>query len=99
MFLAPLLSFNVEAFTQSSPAFSAGTKVSGPSVTSTARSMSFADDFLQDSPDSTKERIQDLVDDNPGELLFVFLIFIRGGVRQIEELDEKKKALSMSFVK
>ena len=46
--------------------------ISTQTVTPTSRMSSFDDDFLQETPDQTRERIQDLVDENP------VLLFMKG---------------------
>eukprot|EP00551_Chaetoceros_affinis_P016207 CAMPEP_0203691636 /NCGR_PEP_ID=MMETSP0091-20130426/3913_1 /ASSEMBLY_ACC=CAM_ASM_001089 /TAXON_ID=426623 /ORGANISM="Chaetoceros affinis, Strain CCMP159" /LENGTH=170 /DNA_ID=CAMNT_0050562211 /DNA_START=41 /DNA_END=553 /DNA_ORIENTATION=- len=46
--------------------------ISTQTVTPTSHMSSFDDDFLQETPDQTRERIQDLVDENP------VLLFMKG---------------------
>lgn len=68
---------NVGAFTQQPTVFGAravatqnSTPLQQPSPS--AQKMSFDDDFLQETPEVTKQRIQDLVDENP------VLLFMKG---------------------
>ena len=76
--LASLVAVDVSAFTpaalgveKTSIRKGINTMISSQTITSN-RMSSFDDDFLQETPDQTRERIQDLVDENP------VLLFMKG---------------------